>query len=72
MLKENKNLLDLPDIDLTTLDEMTTTYTRGTTYFELSNHASTTLSMRLVKVILICAKQAQPYRSKLKQINAVA
>jgi len=39
MLKENKNLLDLPEIDLTTLDEMTTTYTRGTTYFELKSIA---------------------------------
>jgi len=32
-----QKLITLPDIDLTTLGDMTTTYTRGTTYFELSN-----------------------------------
>ena len=39
---------------------MTTTYTRGTTYFELSNHASTMLSTGLGNVLDACAEQAQP------------
>jgi RHS repeat-associated protein len=39
MLKEDKKLVDLPEIDLSSLGSMQTTYTRGNTYFELSNHA---------------------------------
>ena len=51
MLKVNKNLITLPDIDLTTINNtiisgpMQSTYTRGTTYFELSNHLGNVLAV---------------------------
>ncbi len=51
MLKVNKKLVDLPDIDLTTINNtiisgpMQSTYTRGTTYFELSNHLGNVLAV---------------------------
>ncbi len=46
-----QNLITLPDIDLTTINStiisgpMQSTYTRGTTYFELSNHLGNVLAV---------------------------